>query len=219
MNLLTYFLRKPIESRNEPLSGTQAKAPSSSSPNRPARRWAAVASHVGATGRLACDFDPVDTRAPSHPRIPCTCASAQLPRAQIHGNSTRAMVSHPKASARLAAHGASAAASWWAEVHRGSSGAFLPAFRLDPLRGSKRRPVGSNSRDKRRGAILSPDPSAARLQRIFAGGLCRARLPRSLWLPAPIDLPSRTASWASVPPRRTPVRKLLSHRQRRTRLR
>ena len=84
MNLLTYFLRKPSESRNESLSGTQAKAPSSSSPNRPARRWAAVASHVGATGRLACDFDPVDTRAPSHPRIPCTCASAQLPRAQIH---------------------------------------------------------------------------------------------------------------------------------------
>jgi len=42
--------------------------------------------------------------------------------AAASGNSTWATVSHPKASARLAAHGASAAASWWAEAphHRGS---------------------------------------------------------------------------------------------------
>ena len=40
--------------------------------------------------------------------------------------------------------------------NRGSSGAFLPALRLDPQRGSKRRPVGSNSRDNAPGAkILS----------------------------------------------------------------
>ena len=36
--------------------------------------------------------------------------------AAASGKSTRATVSHPKASARLAAHGASAAASWWAEA-------------------------------------------------------------------------------------------------------
>jgi hypothetical protein len=37
----------------------------------PARRWAAVASHAGASGRLARDFEPADSRALSHPRIPC----------------------------------------------------------------------------------------------------------------------------------------------------
>jgi hypothetical protein len=43
--------------------------------------------------------------------------------AAASGNSTRATVSHSKASARLAAHGASAAASWWAEApHSRGSG-------------------------------------------------------------------------------------------------
>jgi len=43
--------------------------------------------------------------------------------AAASGNSTKATVSHPKASARLAAHGASATASWWAEApHHRSSG-------------------------------------------------------------------------------------------------
>ena len=43
--------------------------------------------------------------------------------AAASGNSTRATVSHSKASARLAAHGASAAASWWDEApHSRGSG-------------------------------------------------------------------------------------------------
>ena len=43
--------------------------------------------------------------------------------AAASGKSTKATVSHPKASARLAAHGASAAASWWAEApHARGSG-------------------------------------------------------------------------------------------------
>ena len=49
--------------------------------------------------------------------------------AAASGKSTRATVSHPKASAPLATHGASAAASWWAEApHPRGSGLNVSAI-------------------------------------------------------------------------------------------